>query len=168
MKTLVYDNIGLLHLITAIIALVTGTLVLSMKKGTKVHKQIGYVYATNMLLLNATAFGIYRLFGGFGIFHISAMVSLLTLLGGMVPVLTKWPKNRWINLHYIYMYWSVIGLYAAFVSEVFTRIPETPFFSMLSITTFAVMGVAGFVYTRLRKRWQQQFAEKIKKSVYQP
>ncbi len=167
MKTLVYNNIGLLHLITAIIALVTGTLVLSMKKGTKVYKQIGYVYAINMLLLNATAFGIYRLFGGFGIFHVSAIVSLLTLSGGMVPVLTKWPKNKWIDLHYIYMYWSVIGLYAAFVSEVFTRIPETPFFSILSITTFAVMGVAGFAYSKLRKKWQQQFGKKIRKSVYQ-
>lgn len=36
---------------------------------------------------------IYRLFGGFGIFHVFAIVSLLTLLAGMYPILTRKGKQ---------------------------------------------------------------------------
>ena len=166
MNTLAHDAIGLIHLITAFIAVITGTFVLALKKGTRLHKQIGYVYAVNMLLLNATAFGIYRLFGGFGIFHFAALVSLFTLLGGMMPVLTKRPKYKWVERHYIYMYWSVMGLYGAFVSETLTRIPETPFFGMVGFATFFVMLLAGICYGRLRKKWQACFGTQPQKQVY--
>ena len=168
MNTLAHDSIGLIHLGTAMISVISGTLVLTLRKGTVLHKQIGYVYAINMLLLNATAFGIYRLFGGFGIFHFAALVSLFILLGGMIPVMTKRPKHKWVELHYIYMYWSVIGLYAAFVSETLTRIPKTPFFGMVSVATFAVMLLAGICYGRLRKKWKEQFGGKLRKQVSRP
>lgn len=166
MNTLTHDSIGLIHLITALVAILSGTFVLVLNKGTRLHKQIGYIYAVNMLLLNATAFGIYRLFGGFGIFHFAALVSLFTLLGGMIPVITKRPKHKWVELHYIYMYWSVIGLYAAFVSETLTRIPKTPFFGMVGIATFAVMLLAGIGYARFRKKWKERFGKKLQKQVY--
>ena len=166
MNTLVYDKMGLIHLVTAVIALITGTFILALRKGTPWHKQIGYVYAVNMLLLNATAFGIYRLFGGFGIFHFAAIVSLFTLLGGMIPVLTKRPKHKWVEVHYSYMYWSVMGLYAAFVSETLTRIPKTPFFWMVGMATFALMLLAGICYGRLRKKWKVQFERKIQQQIH--
>lgn len=62
------DWIGLLHLAAAIIALICGTLVLYMNKGTAKHKKVGYVYTGSMLIVIITAFGIYRLFNGFGLF----------------------------------------------------------------------------------------------------
>lgn len=166
MNTLVHDYIGLIHLITALIAVITGSFVLTLRKGTRLHKQIGYVYAINMLLLNATAFAIYRLFGGFGIFHVAALVSLFTLLGGMIPVITKKPQHKWVELHYIYMYWSVIGLYAAFISETLTRIPETPFFGMVGIATFVVMLLANIFYRKLGKKWKRKFGRKAEKSEH--
>lgn len=89
MENLVHDSLGAFHLIVAIIALSSGTVVLILKKGTGLHKQLGYVYALSMLLVNSTAFGIYRLWGGFGIFHAAAIVGLLTLLAGMVPIILK-------------------------------------------------------------------------------
>ena len=64
MEHLVRGTNGMIHLIASIIALITGSLVLILKKGTKIHKQIGYVYVVSMGILILTAFMIYRLFGG--------------------------------------------------------------------------------------------------------
>ncbi len=64
MEHLIGDTYGLIHLISSIVALATGTLVLFMKKGTIRHKQIGYGYVISMGLLILTAFMIYRLFNG--------------------------------------------------------------------------------------------------------
>lgn len=89
MYLLFHDWIGAIHLFASVVALATGTQVLWMKKGTQLHRQIGYVYSVSMLVVIATAFSIYRLFGGFGIFNVLAIVSFVTLLGGMVPVLLK-------------------------------------------------------------------------------
>jgi uncharacterized membrane protein len=62
MENIVSGNIGLIHLLVSIVAMITGIVVLSNKKGTKKHKQIGYIYVVSMLLVNLTAFMIYRLF----------------------------------------------------------------------------------------------------------
>jgi uncharacterized membrane protein len=66
---IVQDWIGVLHVLAATLALVCGTLILRSNKGTRQHKRVGYVYTMSMLVVVATAFGIYRLFGGFGPFH---------------------------------------------------------------------------------------------------
>ena len=89
MDNIVSGTTGLIHLIASIIALITGLFVLTTTKGTKTHKQIGYVYSISMVLLNLTAFMIYKLYGKFGIFHWFAVVSCLTLFAGLYPVLTK-------------------------------------------------------------------------------
>ncbi|MDF9800502.1 putative membrane protein [Catalinimonas alkaloidigena] len=157
MHTLFHDWIGFVHLMASILALASGTQLMWIKKGTKLHKQIGYFYTIHMLIVFLTSFFIYRLFGGFGIFHIAAVAGFLTLLAGMIPVITKKPKGKWLGLHYSFMYWSVIGLFAAFVSETLTRIPETPFYGMLSLSTFGVMLVAAICFVRLLKRWNKRY-----------
>jgi uncharacterized membrane protein len=158
MDLLFHDWIGGLHLFASVVALASGTQVLWMKKGTRMHRQIGYVYSASMLGVIITAFSIYRLFGGFGLFHILAIVSFATLLSGMLPLMLKQPINRYISLHFSFMYWSVIGLYAAFVSEMLTRIPESPFFGMVGLATFAVMIVAHLFFYKYRRKWQKAFA----------
>ncbi len=122
MDNIVTGAAGLIHLISSIIALITGVFVLITTKGTKTHKQIGYIYVISMIILNITAFMIYRLFGKFGIFHWFAILSLLTLVLGIYPVLVKNFKN-YLLVHFNYMYWSVVGLYCAFCAEILTRIP---------------------------------------------
>ena len=163
MYLLFHDWIGALHLFASIVALATGTQVLWMKKGTQLHRQIGYVYCASMLVVIITAFSIYRLFGGFGIFHILALVSFVTLLGGMVPLLLKKPQKSYIALHFSFMYWSVIVLYAAFVSEMLTRIPESPFFGMVGLATLAVMITAQIFFNRYKKKWLRKFTSQATK-----
>ena len=157
MDYLVGDTYGLIHLMSSICALIMGTLVLIMKKGTKRHKQFGYVYVISMAILLITAFMIYRLFKGWGIFHYATAFSLIVILLGMIPVWTKKPVNKWKYQHFNFMYWSVIGLYAAFAAEVLTRIPETPFFGMVGIAT-VIITIIGGLFLRVNKaKWEKIF-----------
>jgi len=155
MDNLVGNGVGLIHLVTALLATGFGTAILIMKKGTKVHVRVGYAYVSSMVMMLATSFMLYRLFGHFGIFHFSSIASSLTLLGGMIPVIFKIPKKSWLDFHLGLMYWSVIGLYAAFASEVFTRIPNTPFFAMVGIATFVIIAAGGFFFKRYKGSWEQ-------------
>jgi uncharacterized membrane protein len=116
-----HSPIGFVHLFSALLAMLTGAVVLLTPKGSAFHKRTGYVYVVSMLVLNATAFMIYQLFGKFGPFHGLALVSLVSLIGGMVPVLLRQRVKSWLHWHYYFMNWSVVGLYAAFWSETLSR-----------------------------------------------
>jgi uncharacterized membrane protein len=153
MRQVIFSEIGLIHLIASIFALIFGTLVLVLTKGTKFHKQIGYAYAASMLAVLVTAFMIYRLFGRFGIFHITAIISTISLLGGMIPVILRKPARSWLSLHYSFMFWSVIGLYAAFAAETLVRIPQTPFFGMVGFASFGVTVIGGIFFAIHKKKW---------------
>lgn len=149
------DFIGLIHLIASLIAVAAGSWVLIGQKGTQLHRRVGYVYAVSMVVLIVTAFMIYRLFGRFGVFHITAVVSAVTLALGMLPVILRKPRDSWLNLHFGFMYWSVIGLYAAFAAEILTRIPQKPFFRMVGIATGAVVLVGALLFVYSKKRWEK-------------
>jgi len=155
-----HDTTGLIHLVSACMALVLGTWVLAAKKGSRQHQRVGYIYTASMLVLNITAFGLYHLFGGFGPFHIAALISLLGLVGGMVPVFLKKPRSNWLGFHFSFMYYSVIGLYAAFASEVITRVVHTHFGIMVGIATFLVMGVGTWFYRKNQQRWTSVYQRK--------
>ena len=149
---------GLIHFVTAMIALVSGTIVLAAKKGTRFHKQWAYVYFVSMTVMIVTCFMIYRLFAGFGIFHYGAILSSLTLMGGFVPVIARKLIPNWLEWHFSMMYWSAVGLYAAFFTETLTRIPHTPFFAGVGITFLLTMIVAGFYWRKLKVKWSRLFS----------
>lgn len=153
MANLFGDTYGFIHLIASVLALITGFMVLVMKKGTKRHVNVGYIYVLSMALLIATSFMIYRLFNGWGIFHYTSIISLITIALGMIPIWTKKPLNKWKYLHFSFMYWSVVGLYAAFAAEILTRIPETPFFGMVGIATGVIMLIGGIYFGMNKTKW---------------
>lgn len=157
----VVNPVGWLHLIASILALVFGTWVLITRKGTRAHRSVGHLYAGSMILLIATAFLIYRLFGRFGVFHVAAVVSAVTLAGGMIPAVLRRPKG-WLNLHFSFMYWSVFGLYAAFVAEVATRLPVRTMFTSgrtflttVIVSSLATMCIGQIIFFVYKKRWQK-------------
>lgn len=160
MENLIENPDGLIHLGSSISALITGSLVLFMKKGTKKHKQIGYAYVVSMAILIITAFMIYRLFNGWGIFHYATVGSLITIALGMIPIWIKKPANKWKYRHFSFMYWSVIGLYSAFAAEVLTRIPETPFFGMVGIGTGTILIIGGIFFGINKAKWANVFGNK--------
>lgn len=159
--------IGAFHLAVSLVAMVTGMYVLVFPKGTRTHKRIGYLYAFSMLLLNISAFGLYNLFGGFGLFHWMALVSCATLTAGLYPVFTRKSKDYLVQ-HFTYMYWSVIGLYGAFMAETFVRLPRivltdtgrpnTIFYNMIGISVGLTMAAGVWFFIRYRPVWARQFA----------
>jgi uncharacterized membrane protein len=135
--------LGWIHTAFAVVALVTGAVVLARRKGTRAHRSSGWIYAVCMFGLNVTAFSIYRLFGAFGPFHVAALVSSVTLVGGMTAALRRRPG--WVTRHYRWMTWSYVGLLAAFVSEVGTRLPGTPFWGAVLLASAVVIGGGGYL-----------------------
>lgn len=161
-----HDSTGLIHLIAAICSLITGTMILAIQKGTVLHKKTGYIYVLSMIITLGTAFMIYRLWGGWGIFHYAAVVSSITLLCGMIPVITKYPANSYLTLHFSFMYWSVMGLYGAFFAEMMTRIPPlvfsdgdsiSIFLNTTGITVGVVMAFGGYYFYKFKDQWEQEF-----------
>ena len=163
LSQLIGDGIGWLHVIFGVIALLFGTTILIRRKGDQLHRKFGYVYTLAMLGLNITALLIYRLFGSFGIFHWLALISLLTLIAGLLPVFLKKPK-RYLGLHLNFMYWSVIGLYGALVAETMVRIPDVVIENDLPTQVFyrysglgagLVMFVGIFFILLRQKKWDR-------------
>ena len=156
METFVHTSMGAVHLAMALLATLSGTFVIIKSKGGKLHKRLGYVYVANMVGLNITALLIYDLFGSFGIFHYGAIFSLITVLAGVVPAIRRSNKH-WIVRHYSFMYWSLIGLYAAFASETLVRVPNSPFFGMVGLATAIIMLLGWWRFVPVRKRWTGKF-----------
>lgn len=141
------------HIGTAVSALIFGLWVLFIRKGTRLHKQLGYAYFFNMLGLNISALFIYQLTGHFGPFHGAALASLLTLIAGFIPAYLRFPRGRWLEFHYEFMNWSYLGLIAAGVSEAATRIPSAPFWPAVVASMFAVFLIGGMLIMRGRSKY---------------
>ncbi len=143
------STIGLVHVIAAIVALLTGTLIFVVNKGGLLHRRIGYGYVVSMLVLNISAFLIYRLFGTFGPFHVMALFSTACILGGTVPALFRHCIRHWLQWHYYFMNWSVVGLYAAFWAETFTRtLPMGRFWPIVAGATVVTTTIGAVLIRR--------------------
>jgi uncharacterized membrane protein len=161
-----YPFLSGLHIGAAVSALIFGLCVFLTRKGTRLHKQFGYAYFFNMLLLNISALFIYRLTGQFGPFHGAALASLLTLMAGFTAAYLRLPQGRWLELHYEFMSWSYVGLVAAGVSEATTRLPSAPFWPAVFAGTLIVLLLGGSLIARGRAKYDfERLASTSKASV---
>lgn len=160
-------TLGLTHTVAAVVALVAGAAVLLTRKGTRRHRQLGWAYVVSMLLLNATALLIYRLFGRFGPFHVGAIFSFVTVVAGTAAALgarrargrhDAVARARAVERHYQWMTYSYVGLAAAAVSEIATRMPAlrprpgegAAFAITVAVATIVVIGVGARMIRRRR------------------
>lgn len=148
---------GWFHLTTALMAMIAGAFVLATEKGTKRHKLVGYGYVALMLLVCLSALRIYRLTGAFGIFHVTAIAGLFTLAGGMIPLLITSLNRKYRAVHVWFMYYSVLGLYAAFASELAVRIPDKPFYYMVGTATGVIFLAGTLFIVKKEKVWTDLF-----------
>ena len=141
--------LAMMHVVSAVTALASGAVVLLRPKGNRPHKALGWIYVASMLVLNASALGIYRLFGRFGPFHFAALLSLATLVPGVVIAWRKRP--RFAERHYFFMTFSYVGLLSAAAAEVLVRVPRAPFWGAVVFASAAV-GFIGAAIIRARAR----------------
>ena len=153
MLDMIQSTEGLIHSIAGVIALITGTLILILKKGTKLHVSTGYVYVVSMLVLLVSSFMVYRLFDGWGIFHYASLVSSITLIVGMISPIFMRHKSYWLRLHFTAMYWSVFGLWAAFIAEMSVRIPESSFMWMVGVAFGLVILIGVVIFAIKKPQW---------------
>ena len=102
------------HTALGVTALATGAVVLARPKGGRPHRVVGRVYVGSMLVLCLASFGLRDstpFFRGLGMFHVAAVVSLVTVSAG---AWTAWRRRPgWLPGHYMWMAWSYIGLVMA-------------------------------------------------------
>ena len=153
MLDMIQSTEGLIHSIAGVIALITGTLILILKKGTRLHIKIGYLYTACMIIMLVSSFMIYRLFEGWGIFHYASLVSSITLIVGMIPPIFMRHKSYWLRLHFTAMYWSVFGLWSAFIAEMSVRIPESSFMWMVGVAFGLVIFVGVIIFAINKPKW---------------
>lgn len=160
MDKLVGDNIGLIHLISGVVALISGGLVIVLKKGTLIHKRIGYIYVFSMAILIISSFGIYRLFGKFGLFHYLSIISSFSLIAGMIPMFKKIRTPKDYETHFKRMYWSVVGLFAAFAAESFVRVPKFGgFWNAVAWSFVLVFIICLIAFIKMRPVWSKKFGK---------
>lgn len=149
--------LGAVHFGFSVIALVTGAIVLLRKKGTTAHKKVGYVYTVSMIALNLSAIPITNFFGGIGPFHIFILFSLPTVLLAIYYPTFGRNDPEWLAKHLSFMSWSYMGLFAAFISEIVTRVPLTWLFpsgQALAITVFLVVLITMVTTEILLRRYR--------------
>ncbi|WP_420456009.1 DUF2306 domain-containing protein [Rubrivirga sp.] len=106
--------IALVHTALGVTALATGAFVLVRRKGDRLHRVVGRVYAGALVALCVLSFGLRDstpFFHGYGPFHVAALVSLGTVTAGVVVARRR--RENWLGAHYMWMAWSYIGLVMA-------------------------------------------------------
>jgi len=125
--------IGWLHTLACLIALATGAYVLTARKGTRLHRRLGWWYAGSMLVLNLSVMVIYRFdivpgrvpqvgAGHFGIFHWFAVIALASVAVAIFAALRQRRSAVWAHVHAQAMLGSYYGLIGGLINEMFARI----------------------------------------------
>ena len=149
--------IGWIHSLACLVALVAGALNLVAEKGTAQHKAVGGAYFWSMVLLNLSAFTIYRFdiahfrpfVAGphvFGLFHWFAVTGLALVLIGRFAA-DRQDKAFWAYTHPVAMILSYYDLLAGGVNEIFLRIDVLHALAYPRGTTAIGSPVIGLVQT---------------------
>jgi uncharacterized membrane protein len=150
-----------IHTLFSILALLTGIIFL-MPKGTKLHKKLGYGYSCSMIICVTTSFGLFKIWGHFGVYHVLSIVSFVTLMFALFFPLFGRHRKGWVQSHLIWMGYSYVGLLMAGGSHLFGLTPDWP--TWLQITLFwALPYVVGSVLIFSNRK---KAAEAAKRNLY--
>jgi len=106
-----------------------------------------------MYLLCLTSFSIFELFAGFGVFHVMAIVSTVTMTSGFIPVLLRRKLKGWFIGHYKGMLFSYMGLVMATNSHLFKYLQPMIGFVGAGIILWAVPGIVGTIWINRKTRF---------------
>jgi uncharacterized membrane protein len=141
--------LGPAHFALAIACLILGAAVFFQQKGGSRHRVLGYLYSGALLLVNLSALSVYEDSSGPGPFHVLALISLVTLTAGFVPAVLRRPTDSWLHLHAYFMSWSYVGLVAAGVAQMTTKLAGPGSLQVLIPTVSIVLVGALFIHARV-------------------
>ena len=113
--------VGAIHTALALFCIAIGAIQFARPKGGAPHRARGYAFIYGMLLADGAAMLIYKFTGTFNMFHVGALVNLVCIVTGIVPMLLTPRPSNWKYLHYYFLAWSYVGLTAAAVTELIVR-----------------------------------------------
>lgn len=114
--------IGWLHTLASAYALYIGAVVLWRMKGGTLHRSAGRRYLYASVFANLSALAIYRM-GGFNIFHVLAIATLLSLAVAFVTAYRRSPRTGWLRIHLTAIIFSYYQLVGGLINELFVRLP---------------------------------------------
>ena len=127
--------LGQLHVAPAVIALMLGPMIFLRRKGTASHRAFGAAYVLCMVAVNVSALSMYEHSGGVNLFHVFAVISLLTVVPGVAAILLGSVQG-----HYFFMCWSYFGLLAAGFSQVLPRLAPDAFLAW-GLNAYSAAGI---------------------------
>lgn len=99
-----------LHIAACAAALAAGALVFSAKKGTRLHRRVGWIYVASTVVYALSSFGIPTQDGGFTFFHAISLQSLILVTLGVAA--NRLGPIRWRAWHIRTMAFSYVALVA--------------------------------------------------------
>lgn len=132
------------HVLAALSALGAGAAVLLLRKGTHTHRRLGTVYVVALALVNAAALSLHRE-STFGVFYALAIVSLVTIVAGLSPLLVGKRSPVVIANHAYCMTWSYAGLVAAGSGQLTVTLGQDAGAWVVPVTIAVVLTLSGFV-----------------------
>ena len=146
MVNLEMSQLGWIHSLLCVLALVAGLLNIVLPKGKQLHRRIGQIYVVSLIAVCVTSLGIYR-GHKFWFPHWTALITLGLIAIAWCSVRFKWPKRSWIYVHQISMLLSYYMLIGGGVNEVFLRVDFLHRLAGMDPATFLrsrILGLAHF------------------------
>ena len=141
-------TIGVVHTAAASVSLLAGAFQLGRRRRDLLHRRVGYCYAAAMVMTNVSALLVYRFNGRFNVFHVLALVALVTLAMALRPMLMRPRPQAWRVIHYYWVCWSYTGLCAAAATEFLLRVVHVPGLASAAIGTPIVIAVGAWLINR--------------------
>ncbi len=158
--------LGIAHLVFGIGTLLGGFAQLLLPKGNMVHRYLGRFFAVSLIFTDISALNISQS-GHFHAFHILAIVSLIVLALGVLPVMFSRSVLA-MEMHIYLMYWSNLAPLAAFSAEMLAKYPYTRYYHNLPEAAVHCVIFWLFIFyfgqLPLIDNWRKQFALPRRKS----
>ncbi|MDY3362993.1 hypothetical protein PG623_03165 [Riemerella anatipestifer] len=129
-----------IHIISATLSLIFGTIVIISKKGNTKHLKIGICYFYAMLINNITALLIINSRGEWFFPHYLAIACLIVLIPGILSI--KFKPKFWLKIHIVSMVLSYYLLIGGAINETFLHIPKL---QKYIYTNDPIVGITHFI-----------------------
>jgi uncharacterized membrane protein len=117
---------GWIHTVLSTAGIAVGAEQLLRSRRDRLHRWLGYVYVTAMLVADVAILTVYRFNGHFNAFHVGALANILCIGMALRPMLANPRPRQWKLTHYMWIAWSYVGLLSAALTEFIVRTQPLP------------------------------------------
>ncbi|GGW79713.1 DUF2306 domain-containing protein [Alteromonas halophila] len=110
------DVLSFLHILFAVVGLISGAIAIAKRKGDVFHTWIGRTFVASMVFVNVSAFAMWPKYG-FSFFQPLALWNLIWLLLGYYYAAKK-PNKKWLVNHFYFIAYAYVGVLAAAIARI--------------------------------------------------